>query len=165
MKRVVCVLLMLILIALSLVGCSDEAMTFSHCELSLVTDGGFEERESADYDLLLSNGEIAIGVLRLSFLAALDLGISDTYTAKGFAAFRMHETKKSDEIKMHADVPYFTYTEERENGDYYYTVAYFRSMYAYFEVAFASAYNDEATNSEILKIIEEIYFNDAPEIK
>ena len=155
-------LLILMGILLGSVSCGSSPVTYSHCELSVTVDPDYEKRESEDFDLLISNGETAIGVFRISFLAALDQGISDTYTAKGFAAYCMNKTGKSDTLLMRGDVPYYTYVEHRTSGDVYYTVSYFRSMHAYFEVAFASA---ESDCDEIFDIIDGIYFNDAPEIK
>ena len=145
-------------------SCSDKN-EFSHCELTLVLEDGFSEIESSDFDLLLSNGDVAVSVNRISFAAGFNQGISDTYTAKGFAAFFMHQSKKSDELFMYGDVPYYTYTEKGENKELFYTVTFYRSKNAYFTVAYATdVQNKDLWSSKFLEFAENAYFNDASEI-
>ena len=156
-------LICLILIS-QLIGCSD-SKSFSHCELTLVLDKDFSREESEEFDLLLSNGELVLGVNRISFAAGLNQGISDTYTDKGFAAFFMHESGKSENLLMHGSIPYYTYTENGEGSDYFYTVTFYRSKHAYFTVAYVTESDKKELWSErILKFAEAAYFNDAEDI-
>ena len=115
-------------------SCSDKN-EFSHCELTLVLEDGFSEIESSDFDLLLSNGDVAVSVNRISFAAGFNQGISDTYTEKG------------------------------ENKELFYTVTFYRSKNAYFTVAYATdVQNKDLWSSKFLEFAENAYFNDASEI-
>ena len=164
MKKRVVSLFLLLFLGFSLIGCGDSGV-FTHCELSIPLDESFREKESDSFDLLISDGQVAVGVTRLSFIAALNQGISDTYTAKGFAAFFMHESGKSDKLDVYEDVPYYTYTEQGENTEMFYTAAFYRSMNAYFIVIFGcpADLSDERAE-DMLKYAAGAYFNDAPVI-
>ena len=147
-----------------LVSCSDTE-EFTHCELTLVLDGDFEEEKSEEYDLLLSNGEVVVSLTRISFEAGFDSGIPETLTPKGFAAFFMHKSGKSEELLMHGDLPYYTYTESINGNDIFYTVTFYRSFNAYFMVAYATPLqNKNEWSHKFLWYAENAYFNDAPEI-
>ena len=146
-------------------GDSDKKAEFTHCELTLVLDKSFEEEPSEDFDMLVSNGDVAVSLLRISFEAGFKQGISDTYTAKGFAAFFMNKSEKSDTLLMRDDVPYYTYTESVGEREIFYTVTFYRSFDAYFMVAYAiDEKNKDELSEKILEYAEAAYFNNAPQI-
>lgn len=148
----------------ALVSCSD-TKEFTHCELTLVLDKSFQEQESEEFDLLLSNGDAVISLTRISFEAGFDSGIPDTLTPKGFAAFFMNKSGKSDELLMRGELPYYTYNESVNGSDIFYTVTFYRSYNAYFIVAYATPLQNKNELSEkFLWYAENAYFNDAPEI-
>ena len=161
-RRIVSIFSIILLTALLFCSCKDSGGVFTHAELTLVLDGSFEEKESEDFDLLLSNGTVAVSVTRLSFVAAFNQGISDTYTAKGFGAFFMHQSGKSDEIFVEGDVPYYTYTEKTEKNELFYTVTFYRSKNAYFIVSYVTpAENGEEYLQAFLNFAKAAYFNDS----
>ena len=164
--RFLSLFLILTLLAASLLSCKDSVAEkeFSHCELTLVLDGSFSEERSEDFDMLVTNGDIAVSLIRISFEAGFSQGISDTYTAKNFAAFFMNKSEKSDNLLMHGDVPYYTYTESISGTEpVFYTVTFYRSHHAYFVVAYAVAEKNKSKfEAKVLQYAEAAYFNDAP---
>lgn len=166
-ERFLCVFLILTLVAAVFVSCKDtDTKEFTHCELTLVLDEDFQTEESDDFDLLLSNGDVAVSLIRISFEAGFNQGISDTYTAKGFAAFFMTKSEKNAELLMFGDVPYYTYTETAGESEIFYTVTFYRSYNAYFVVAYATALeNRDILSEKFLEYADNAYFNDAPQIK
>ncbi len=153
---------MLTILFSALVSCTDEK-EFVHCELTLVLDKSFKEEESLEYDLLLSNGTIAVSLTRISFEAGFESGIPETLTPKGFAAFFMNKSGKSEELLMHGDLPYYTYTESVDGKNIFYTVTFYRSLHAYFMVAYATPLqNKDELDAKMLWYAERAYFNDAP---
>lgn len=164
--RILSVLLIFALSLCFLASCGEgKKAEFNHCELTLVLDKGYEQEKSEDFDLLLSNGDVAVSLLRISFEAGFQQGIPDTYTAKGFAAFFMNKSEKSDTLLMRGDVPYYTYTEDVGDREIFYTVTFYRSFDAYFMVAYATDEKNKGELSEkFLEYAEAAYFNNAPEI-
>ena len=160
--RLLSLFLILTLLSSLLVSCKEsETCEFTHCEMTLVLDGSFEEEESDDFDLLISNGDAVVSLIRISFEAGFSQGIIDSHTPKSFAAFFMTESGKSEELFTHGDVPYYTYTE---NGVFY-TVTFYRSHYAYFVITYATTEeNKDAFFEKFLLFAENAYFNDAPDI-
>jgi len=164
--RLISFILTLTLVFCFLVSCGTDPKEFTHCELTLVLDESFKEEKSESFDLFLSNGDVAISLLRISFQAGFEQGIIDTYTAKGFAAFFMHKSEKSEELLMYGDVPYYTYTETSSGSDIFYTVTFYRSFNAYFVVAYAAnEENKEEYRDKFLEYADKAYFNDAPQIE
>ena len=161
-RRIASVLLILALSLGFLISCDDEN-EFTHCELTLVLDDSFAEEESEDFDLLVSNGEVAVSLIRISFDAALKEGIPDTYLPDVFARFFMIKSERGDEVKLYGDVPYYTYTEKVNGRDLFYTVTFYRSYNAYFVVAYATPleYKDKYSQ-KFLEYAALAYFNDAP---
>ena len=164
-KRVLSLFLIMSLSLTFLVSCKEKK-EFTHCEFTFVLDDSFVAEESEEYDLLLTDGEIIISLMRISLDAALSTGISDTYTAKGFAAFFMHKSTKSDTLLTHGDVPYYTYTEKYSGKEFFHTVTFYRSYSAYFVVGYSVAGEDGDKHLDrFLEYASCAYFNDAPTLK
>ena len=161
-RRALSLLLILTFLLGFLISCERER-SFTHCELTLVLDDSFEQTESADFDLLISNGDIAVSLIRISFDAALKQGIPDNYSVEKFAKFFMTKSEKSDTLAEHGDVPYYCYTEMVNGRDLFYTVTFYRSYNAYFVVAYATDLrNKEKYEKSFLDYSQRAYFNDAP---
>lgn len=165
MKRKIVSLFLILTFSLGFLFSCEEEKTFTHCELTLVLDDSFEREKSADFDLLVSNGEVAVSLIRISFDAALSQGIPDTYSVERFAQFFMIKSEKSDTLLQHGDVPYYSYIETVNSRKLFYTVTFYRSYYAYFVVAYAtSTENKDKYASDFLEYSSKAYFNDAPMI-
>ena len=162
-KRVFFLFLIFAFTLSSFVSCSREK-EFTHCELTLVLNGGFDEEASEEYDLLLTDGDVMVSVMRISLEAAFETGISDTYTAKGFAAFFMNRSEKSEELLMYGDVPYYCYTEKYEGSEFFHTVTFYRSYQAYFIVGYSVMGDGASHLDRFLEYADAAYFNDAPVI-
>ena len=163
--RILILFLILTLCFQTLVSCTDEK-EFTYCEMVFTLDDGFEEESDEDFNFILNNGEIVVSVVRVSLDACLEIGISPTYTPRGFAAFFMNKSGKSDELLMRGDIPYYTYVEETNGREVFYTVTFYRSLHAYFAVAYATeADNREEFAERFLEYADLVYFNDAPDIK
>ena len=163
--RIIILFLILTLTVGALISCTREK-EFTYCEMVLSLDTSFEEEEDENFDFIVSNGEVAVSIVRISLDACLDMGISETYTPKGFAAFFMNKSGKSDELLMRGTIPYYTYTQETDGREIFYTVTFYRSMHAYFAVAYATESKNKEEKGEIfLEYADAVYFNDAPDIK
>lgn len=143
-KRVISFFLVLLTVAAALVSCSDEC-AFTHCEITLTLPKDFGERESENFDLLLSNGEATVGISRITFIAGFNQGIPETYTAKQFASFFMYKSGKDAEIYSYGDVPYYSYTEDSGSKTLYCLATFYRTRYAYIYVLYST---DESKESE-----------------
>ena len=142
-KRTVSLFLMLITVATLLVSCSDER-DFTHCEITLTLPKDFKERESENFDLLISNGEATVGVSRITFIAGFNQGIPETYTAKQFASFFMYHSGKSKELYNYGGVPYYSYTEESGAKTLYCLATFYRTRYAYIYVLYSTDASKES---------------------
>ena len=148
----------------SLVSCTREK-EFTHCELTMALDNSFTEEESDEYDLLLTDGEVIISVTRISFVAALESGIYDTYTAEEFARFFMYQSKKSDSLFLQQEIPYYTYTEDYKGSEFFHMLTFYRSYSAYFIVGYSvMGEGSDGYIDKFLEYADSAYFNDAPSI-
>ena len=167
-RRRISLFLILTLLLSLMVSCGDkdEGGIFTHAELTLVLDESFSQEDSSDFDLLVSNGEAAVSVMRLSFDICEDQGISQTYTPRGFAAFFMTKSEKSDELLSYGDTPYYTYAENVSGSELFYTVTFYRTLNAYFVITYATPveYKD-AYEEKFFEYASALYFTDAPDIK
>lgn len=167
-RRRISLFLILTLLLTLIVSCGEreEGGKFTHAELTMVLDESFSREDSSDFDLLISNGELAISVMRLSFDICEDQGISQTYTPRGFAAFFMTKSEKSDELLTYGDTPYYVYTENVSGSELFYTVTFYRTMNAYFVITYATPVEYKADyEQKIFEYASALYFNDAPNIK
>ena len=163
-RRIFFLFLLVAFTLLSLVSCTREK-EFTHCELTMVLDKSFTEEESEEYDLLLTDGEVIISVIRLSFVAALESGIYDTYTAEEFARFFMYQAGKDSDLLIRGGIPYYTYTEEYNGSSFFHTLTFYRSYNAYFIVGYSiSGDKSDSHIDRFLEYSEGVYFNDAPSI-
>ena len=78
------------------------------------------------------------GCSTLAAGAGFNQGIPDFLTPEQFALLYAKSTGREVEIKKHDGVPYYEYTEENDGIKSVYIASFYRSMYAYFAVLFAT---------------------------
>lgn len=142
-KRAISLILVLAALAALLVSCSDER-DFTHCELTLTLPKDFEERKSDNFDLLVTNGEATVGILRITFNAAFNQGIPETFTAKQFASFFMYNSKKEAELYTFDGVPYYSYIESSGSKSLFCLATFYRTQYAYIYVLYSTEKSKES---------------------
>jgi len=139
-------LFLVILLVLSFASCSKhKTQKYSHCELSIPLTSDFKEVADKDYDVSYSNGKYAVAVLRISFVAAVREGISETMTAHAFGEFWLERCNRRATVKTDG-VSYCEYYDQASGTEFYYMEAFYRTSYAYFVLLFAapSIYDDAA---------------------
>ncbi len=153
-----CALLVLVSVFVSIVGCS-RYVEYSHCELAITMPREYEQVDIDEFDLALSNGEAIVGMIRLSFEAAVQEGINSTHSPESFAELYTLMIGREDvEIMQHGDVPYFTYTREGESADYFYMQTFYRTHHAYFIISFICPLTLESGyRVEFLACTERVY--------
>ena len=136
-KRFTAVFALIVLCLGCVVSCSDEA-TFKHCEIVITLSSDFEETgKSENFDMLLSNGEASVGIARIPFLAGVNMGIAETYSAKQFAEYFMYKTDVDAQVYFYGDMPYYSYYSDGADGSYFCIAAFYRTQYAYAYIVFA----------------------------
>ena len=158
-KRLLIALLTLSVV-FSTVSCGEDTESFACSELTLVMPSDFYEAEDDEYDMLLTNGRATAAVTRISFLAAMQQGIPETYTDGEFAEFFMNKTGADSTVYVYGDTPYYTYNYVAGTTSVFCTAAFYKTPYAYFFVLFStpSAYEDE-WREKFLEIADSVIFN------
>lgn len=158
-KRALSAFLGGLLVISLLVSCSGER-SFNHCELYITLPREFEDVGSSDsFDLLLSNGDVSIGIARMSFSAALNNGIADTLTDMAFAEFFIAQSGKQLTVYNRKGVPYVSYSEAHDGKEYYCMASFHRSLYAYFFVLYSTDYDKADTwREDFLNIATDVRF-------
>lgn len=140
-------------------SCSNER-SFNHCELYITLNEDFADVGSSNnFDLLLSNGDVSVGISRMTFSAAYDNGIPDTLTDKAFAEYFLKESGKELTVYTRDGVPYFSYTEALGEREYYCVATFYRSLYAYFLVLYSTdAELSDTWREDFLKFATGVHF-------
>ena len=127
------ILLLLFCLCLSLFSCGEN---YGYLELRLEMPRAYETAEAeGSFDRAYSDGRAVIGITRLSFEAAIDDGIIETYTPEAFAKYYKKRIDKSHlEVYERGEVPYIIYTEQKDGVSYFYQCSFYRTKYAYFVV-------------------------------
>ena len=124
-------------ILLSLFSC-DEEISYGHAELEIALSEDFREFEAENFDAAYTNGKAVVGIIRISFDASYNQGISDALTPEQFARLYKTATKREAEITLFGFTPYYEYTELQDGVENSYLASFYRSKYAYFAVIFAT---------------------------
>lgn len=152
-----------ILLLLSTLCSCSESVRLQHCELGIVLPSEFEEYDSdGSFDASYFDGELIVGMTRVSFVAAMDDGIPTTLTPLRFAeVYRGRIDREDSEIKELGDVPYFTYTVTTDDGrEYIYIPTFYVTPYAYFVIMFITSAGNERWNQEsILELTRSVYID------
>ena len=160
--RALAFLLALLVCAFALSSCSPKVHRY--CEIGLKLPSRFETTEAQEsFDLALSDGRLFVGILRISFEAAVMDGIPATMTPLKFAEYYLDVTEKADKatpITEHGDVPYYTYIEENNGARYLFVPSFYFSIYAYFVITFITPIEEgEAPLGEILSYTETVFIS------
>ena len=153
-------ILLCLAICLSVCSCSMRNIEF--CELRFSLPRSFSEVDGGDsFDVALSDGEVFVGVLRISFDAAVESGIPATMTPFKLAEYYMSLTEKGDKatpVTEHGDVPYYCYVEENGGIQYLYMPTFYFSYYAYFIITFITPTStDEDIVARLLSYTESVH--------
>ena len=164
MKRKVFVPLILIISTVfSFTSCKKEKETrVEYCELGIVLGEGFELYETDDaFHVAYSNGKSIVGISRFSFVDCEEYGLLTTFTPRKFAEvyLEMLDRTVDESVKVHGDVPYFTYTNVGSDGEsYFYMPTFYRTPYAYFIITFITPKAREAVGrAEFLEYTSTVY--------
>ncbi|MBO7304176.1 MAG: hypothetical protein J6V09_03055 [Clostridia bacterium] len=141
-------LLVLICIAVLFSLSSCGGPKYSHRELVLNLPDSFEIKKSSDFDAVYTDGELFIGVLRISFAAALADKIPETMTATEFGELWNDRCQRYADVQNERGVTFSEYYDSYEGTDGYYFEAFYRSEYAYFVVLFATPVSYENIKRE-----------------
>ena len=129
--------LLLIASTVAFVACSREK-SFRHCEIVITLPSDFEDKgESQNFDMLLSNGVASVGIARITFVAGINMGIPETYSAKEFARYFMYSTEVDAEVYFYGDMPYYSYYDESTGDKMFCLATFYRTLYAYVYVVYA----------------------------
>lgn len=140
MKRFISIALVTFLL-LALFSCSD-TREFTHAEYTISLPKEYYTTTASglagdfEYDLVMTNGEAYIGVSRLSFVVASQMGIDITMTPGDFAEYCMAITGVDSSISKHGDVYYYIYYQTQNSIKYMLLLAFHRSPDAYFTTVF-----------------------------
>ncbi len=150
-------LAVILAVCLGSVACSDERR-FTHAELVLPLDGGYEEIESADFDKAYTNGAYVVTVLRISYVAAMTDGIAETLSAPEFAELWLERCDRSANV-IKNPITHCEYYDSDGVGEHFYFEAFYRSKYAYFVILFAADSDaEDAAREEFMRYAENLYF-------
>ena len=145
-------------LSVSLISCSDGDGAFSYCEMSIPLTEDFYPVESEKFDATYSNGNYAVAILRISFVAAVMDGIPETLSAHDFGEIWLERCDR-DANMISGDLAYCEYYEDAGGIEYFYLEAFYRSPYAYFVVLFTTAAELESTGRvDFLKFAKNVTF-------
>ena len=134
---------------------------FSHAELAIMLPDSFHEMESEDFDAAFTDGQTAVGVLRISFAAALVEGIPETFDESEFGRFWLVKCNRAAAMQKKNGVNFCEYSETVSGEEYYYLAAFYRSMNAYFVVLFGTeAQKEFELRDTFLEYAGGVYFTD-----
>ena len=140
--RLVTVLLLMAL-ALSLVSCAEEKI-FGHCEITLSLPDTFNEYDSEKtYDKAYTDGEMIVGILRISYSACSSEGIPTTMTPRKLADYykdRALSGAEVGDVEVDGDLVYYCYKLGGEiDSGYTYLATFYFTPYAYFVITYIAA--------------------------
>lgn len=138
MYKKILIAILVVATVLSVVSCG-KTNSFTYAELTLTFDRDFYEQESADYDLLVTNGKATAALTRLSFVDAMNQNISSAMSAEAFAKYLLSKKGQTADVFYRADYVYYTYRENTADGEIYCMATFYRTAYAYVVVLYATA--------------------------
>lgn len=153
-------LLLFFITVFSLWSCKSEP-SFYHAEMVIPLPDEYSITENSDFDKTFTNGESAVAVLRISFAAAINEGIPDTFGADEFALLWLIKNDREAQMQVKDGVDFCEYYENVLGVEYYYLAAFYRSHHAYFVVLFTTnRAKEEAYRVKFIEYATEIYFKD-----
>ena len=158
LKRIISFLLF-VFVFLSLFSCSENV--YGHAELVIPLADSYEACEAENLDAAYEDGESVVGIIRISFDAAFNQGIPDSYMPEAFGKFYMKMAGRGNAlIQRSGELAFAEYTDSQNSEGYYYLTAFYRSRYAYFVVLFSTEDSlREEKRAEFLSYAESVNFN------
>ncbi len=149
---------LVVLLCFSLACCSNEPTVYSHCELTIPLAESFSEVENKDFDVTYTDGESVVAILRISFEAGLNSGISNLMSAYEFGEYWLLRCGRDAAI-VRGEAIYCEYYDSEGGYEQYYLEAFYRSKHAYFVVLFTTAAeNGEKNLGKFLEYAEGVKF-------
>ncbi len=162
MKKITSIILLLAL-AVSLTGCDERR--FEYQELSITLPNKYkeleQEKDEKKYDLLVTDGDVIIGLNRISRLSAAQAGIPDALMPREFAEYYMKQSGIESDIVMSGVVPYYIYYNTPAGAPRQFClIAFYRSEYAYFTLfCFVDQSLEADFITEIIDLIDNVTFS------
>ncbi len=155
------ILILAVSLCLGFASCNKKPR-YSHAELVLPLTDDFNESENDSFDASFTNGQIAVAILRISFVGAEVEGFGEALNETQFGNFWLKKCDRVADIEEYHGVSFCEYTEQAYGKSYSYLVAFYRSLSAYFVVMFATEENiyDEH-RQKILEYARGVRFLDA----
>lgn len=151
-------LLVSVAMTLSFASCSDGDTVFSYCEMRIGLPEEFREIDGENFDVTYYNGEYLTAILRLSFVAAMREGISETLTPYEFSEFWLEKCNRSANI-ISDGITYCEYYDDSSGQEHFYLEAFYRSPYAYFVILFSvNSKAEERGRVDFLNYANSVYF-------
>ena len=158
MKRTVSLLLFTVICILTFASCKRE-VRMEHCELGILLTSEFEPYDTdGTFDVAYTDGELIVGMSRVSYPAGLEDGIASTLTARAFASLYAERSGRGDEaIFDYGDCAYFSYVGAANRNIYRYTHTFYKTPYAYFVISFISSEGGVWSVEDTLKLTDRVY--------
>ena len=111
-----------------------------HCELGITLPKGFSKYDSGGtFDVAYTDGDLIVGMVRVSFSAGMNDGISATLTSHSFGeVYCLRAGLEDKTVFDYGDTSYVSYTNTVEGYKYRYTHTFYTTPYAYFIISFIS---------------------------
>ncbi len=162
MKKIMSMILLLAL-TLSLGGCDERR--FEYQEFSITLPDEYkeleQEKDEKKYDLLVTNGDVIIGLNRISRLSAAQAGLPDALMPREFAEYYMKQSGIESDIAMSGVVPYYIYYNTPAGAERQFClIAFYRSEYAYFTLfCFVDQSKEGEYITELIDLIDNVTFS------
>ena len=162
-KRIIS-LLLLFALPITLLSCSggsdtaDKTVLMKHAEISMELPSDFKPISDSGYDAAYSDGELVVGLTRISYTAAANEGIPASLSDMAFA--RLYADKLElprGLISEHGDFVYISYSAR---SGYRTTEVFLRTSYAYFVISFVHATDGEWTLDRALSMLDGVSLNE-----
>ena len=162
MKIKIFVSLLLVISVIFLSTSCVQYKKFEYCEMGIYLTKEFKEYDSEGaFNVAYSDGNVIVGITRISFVDSEQLGFLTTHSPRVFAeVYRdMMERELKGEVDMHNDVPFFTYTDVGSDGAiYFYMPTFYKTPYAYFVITFITPkLREDVGRVEFFEYIDTVY--------
>ena len=137
-KKTVSIILVF-LISLSIISCSDDPIVFSYCEMTIPLTEDFYEIRDDNFDISYTDGSSVVAILRISHDAAVNEGISNLYTAYEFGEYWIMRCERNTNLISGGGAVWCDYYVGEGASSQYYLESFYRSKHAYFVVLFATS--------------------------
>ena len=138
---------------------ADENKTvLKHGEISIELSSDFEEMDASGYDAACSDGELVVGLTRISYTAAANEGIPASLSELAFA--RLYADKLGLSRGLISDYGDYVYISYSPATGYKTTEVFLRTSYAYFIISFVHSTDGNWTLDKTLSMLGNVYLNE-----